>query len=601
MGWAVSLLFGPTAFGQTPEPLPSGLVVRSVPVAGAPEQSYSLYLPSSYHPAKKWPVLFAFDPRARGTLPVECFREAAEEYGYVVAGSNVSRNGPMNVSMAAGVAMINDVGRRFSINEQRVYATGFSGGARVASAMGREFAGKIAGVIGCGAGYPAQAGPRASDRFVFCGVIGNKDFNWIELNQLDRTLGSLRLPHRTLRFAGGHRWPPPETARAAIEWLELQAMRSGRRPRDETLVSRLLRQELDPAQARESAGDLAEAWARYADLVAAFEGLFEVGPYRAKVASLGDHKLVKAARKRQRDEEASEVRQMSEIQGLLLNLEVPERLFERRTEVREALTRLAREEASAKTEAGKLQARRLLEHASVTAFYTAQPLIEAKRFAAAVHYLEVQVAVHPESAEAQYRLAAVAARAGDKRRALEALEAAVSNGLSDASRIEGEEAFTGLRKDRRFRDLLEKLAPAPKLPSAPHSKYPVTSMMISTPPAAWAAKISRSPAGPSNATALLARVSPAPKFRLELEGRGLIPGWRRRCPALRAPVTVTFNDTLLASAGTPHLPTTLKLRVRPAPRAGASEPRVSTTRHGLTVWKAPVVPRSCQTPPVVPA
>jgi tetratricopeptide (TPR) repeat protein len=277
------------------------------------------------------------------------------------------------------------------------------------------------------------------------------------MNQLDRTLGSLGLPHRTLRFAGGHQWPPPETARAAIEWLELQAMRSGRRPRDEALFGRWLQRELDEAQAREAAGDLPEAWARYADLVAAFEGLFEIGPYRERVAALGDHKLVKAAHKREREEEAHEVRRMSEIQGLLQNLEVPEQRFDRRTAVREALTQLARAEASSKTEAGRLQARRLLEHTSVTAFYTAQPLIEAKRFAAAVPYLEVQVAVHPESVEAQYRLATVSARAGDKRRALEALEAAVSNGLSDGPRIEGDEAFDGLRKDRRFRDLLEKL------------------------------------------------------------------------------------------------------------------------------------------------
>jgi tetratricopeptide (TPR) repeat protein len=457
LGWAASLLVGPTAFGQTPERLPSGVVIPGVPVTGDPEQTYSLYLPSSYHPAKKWPVLFALDPRARGTLPVECFREAAEAYGYVVAGSNVSRNGPINLSITAGVAMINDVGRRLSIDERRVYATGFSGGARVAAAMGREFAGKIAGVIGCGAGYPVQAGPRAEDPFVYCGVVGNKDFNWVEMNQLDRTLGSLGLPHRTLRFAGGHQWPPPETARAAIEWLELQAMRSGRRPRDEALFGRWLQRELDEAQAREAAGDLPEAWARYADLVAAFEGLFEIGPYRERVAALGDHKLVKAAHKRERKEEAHEVRRMSEIQGLLQNLEVPEQRFDRRTAVREALTQLARAEASSKIEAGRLQARRLLEHTSVTAFYTAQPLIEAKRFAAAVHYLEVQVAVHPESVEAQYRLATVSARAGDKRRALEALEAAVSNGLSDGPRIEGDEAFDGLRKDRRFRDLLEKL------------------------------------------------------------------------------------------------------------------------------------------------
>jgi predicted esterase len=457
LGWAASLLVGPIASAESPEPIPAGVVIQSVPVAGDPGQSYSLYVPSSYHAGKKWPVLFAFDPGARGTMPVECFRQAAEEYGYVVAGSNTSRNGPLGVSIKAGAAMIDDVGRRLSIDERRFYTTGFSGGARVACAMGRAFAGMIAGVIGCGAGYPSQAEPTADDPFVFCGVVGNRDFNWVELNRLDRTLGSLGLPHRTLRFAGGHQWPPPETARASIEWLELQAMRSGRRPRDGSLVARWLQQELDLAQAREAAGELAEAWSGYVDLVAAFDGLLEIGPYRAKVASLGDHKLVKAAQKREREEEAVETHRMNEIQGMLLNLEDPEQRFEKRGVLLSTLARLAGDEKSARTESGKLLARRLLEHASVTAFYAAQSLIEAERFAAAVPYLETQVAIHPQSAEAQYRLAAASARAGDKRQALEALEAAVSHGLEDAPRIEGDEAFAGLRKDRRFLELLERL------------------------------------------------------------------------------------------------------------------------------------------------
>ena len=60
---------------------------------------------------------------------------AAEQYGYIVAASNNSRNGPYDVSTAAAQAMSTDVGRRFSIDPQRVYLAGMSGGARVATGI----------------------------------------------------------------------------------------------------------------------------------------------------------------------------------------------------------------------------------------------------------------------------------------------------------------------------------------------------------------------------------------------------------------------------------------------------------------------------------
>ena len=74
------------------------------------------------------------------------FSFAAAQYGYIVAGSNISRNGPWSVSVAALQAMLTDLGRRFSVDPQRVYLTGLSGGARVALQVALADT-KIAGVI----------------------------------------------------------------------------------------------------------------------------------------------------------------------------------------------------------------------------------------------------------------------------------------------------------------------------------------------------------------------------------------------------------------------------------------------------------------------
>src|SRR5262249_61679317 len=71
-------------------------------------QSYALYLPSKYTPERRWPIIYAFDPFARGKTAVEGYRAAAEKYGYIVVGSNNAKNGPTRPEMAAAQAMWND-------------------------------------------------------------------------------------------------------------------------------------------------------------------------------------------------------------------------------------------------------------------------------------------------------------------------------------------------------------------------------------------------------------------------------------------------------------------------------------------------------------
>src|SRR5260221_4607901 len=98
-------------------------------------------------------MIVAFDPRARGRTAVERYQAAAESYGYIVAGSNNSRNGSWEVSMAAIEAMSADVYARFRIDDKRIYTAGTSGGARVALPVALG-SGPIAGVIAPNARVP---------------------------------------------------------------------------------------------------------------------------------------------------------------------------------------------------------------------------------------------------------------------------------------------------------------------------------------------------------------------------------------------------------------------------------------------------------------
>src|SRR3954465_510325 len=219
--------------------LPAGKVIDKVTCTKTPTQSYAVYLPSTYSPARAWPILYAFDPGARGPLPVERFREAAEKYGWIIVGSNNSKNGSIQQSNDAWVAMWDDTHERFAIDSQRVYAAGFSGGARVAIYFALLCRDCIAGVIACGAGFPQGIQPSSDLRFKIFGVAGVDDFNFLELRDLDAALTRAGVGHVIDSFEGRHDWPPASEATVAISWMELEAMKADKRPRDQKLIAQL--------------------------------------------------------------------------------------------------------------------------------------------------------------------------------------------------------------------------------------------------------------------------------------------------------------------------------------------------------------------------
>jgi hypothetical protein len=346
-----------SASGASAQVLERGTIVDRVQCAGSPEQTYALYLPSTYSPDRKWSLVLAFHPAARGRLMVEKFQAAAEQYGYVIAASNNSRNGPYAVSQAAAQAMSADVSQRFNVDPQRVYLAGMSGGARVATGIGLGN-NTIAGVIASSAGYP-DSQPRASVPFAVFGTAGTEDFNYIEMRLLDRKLTS---PHFLAVFHGGHTLPPDDVAFDALEWMELQAMQSGRRGRDDGLVKRIV----EKRRARLAAADgPAETVYLLTALVADFKGLADVSAEAARLEQLSRQADVKKAIKRERDADSAEGRMLEEIFGLEARLGTDEGREVALMTLRDRLSKLSRKATAEADTPERSQARRVLR--SITA------------------------------------------------------------------------------------------------------------------------------------------------------------------------------------------------------------------------------------------
>src|SRR5262249_15651423 len=147
-----------------------------------------------------------------------------------------------------------------------------------------------------------------SERFPLFGSAGTEDFNYREMRAVDRLMTS---PHRVEVFEGGHTWLPSDMAIRGVEWMEIQAMRNGLRPRDEALVGELISKRLARANAQTINFDkMRELKAIAAD----FSGLRDVTKVSDSAAALAHRQDVIAAASADEAEDARELRVKNEVE-----------------------------------------------------------------------------------------------------------------------------------------------------------------------------------------------------------------------------------------------------------------------------------------------
>jgi len=216
-------------------PVEKGKIIPKVTCQKDQSVTYALYLPNDYTTAHKFPVIIAFDPHSKGNLPLEKYKSLADKYGCILMGSNDSKNGQdMNTTEAITDALLSETTGRYSIDQERIYVMGFSGGARVAAILG-FYQGGVAGVIGCGAGLPAINQPvRFKPDYI--SIVGNADFNMNELINLDKQLDQSNFTHALILFDGKHDWPPVDIMENAFIWNEFCSMRKDLVQKNDSMI-----------------------------------------------------------------------------------------------------------------------------------------------------------------------------------------------------------------------------------------------------------------------------------------------------------------------------------------------------------------------------
>jgi len=200
-----------------------GKILDSVLVENSDKESYALYVPNSLSDSKPAPIIFVFDPGARGRVGVQPFISSSEKYGAIVVCSNNSRNNTYEKNFEIANRLFSSVFPDFYVDEEKMFISGFSGGSRLASAIA-VLTNKFSGVIGCGAGFSNSLlhQPKPTNQgFVYAGICGDQDMNYIEMLRNKDFLEKFKFTNTLFSFNGNHRWPDAKQIEAAFDWVFL--------------------------------------------------------------------------------------------------------------------------------------------------------------------------------------------------------------------------------------------------------------------------------------------------------------------------------------------------------------------------------------------
>jgi len=437
-----------------------GTVVDHLICLDNPTQTYALYLPSQYSPERSWPVIYALDPGGRGKTAVEVYQSAAEKYGYIVAGSNNSRNGPTSIQTVAAQAVWLDTHRRFSIQKTRVYTTGLSGGAREATYLALFCPTcSIAGVIAHGGSYPMMDRiPPANDQFAYYAAIGDVDFNFPEIMTLRRKKDEQGAPFKVKLYPGPHQWAPPAIVEDAIEWMELKAMQSGAEKVDAAFVRTIFeRTQAEAAQAEKEGDALAQYYA-LRSLVWDFKGLEDITPFEGSLAAL---KASRAWKNANRNEQREIDLQNSLTATASSNLSQlasagPGAQPGLAQDIASVMKNLRRQEQSNGND--RAVASRAFTQLLIEGIEAGQDQFRQGHYAQAAAYFTLMAQVAPDKPGPLVLLAEAEVRGGNKKEALKALEQAVHRGLKTVTTLTDDPELQPLASDPAFQRIVQELS-----------------------------------------------------------------------------------------------------------------------------------------------
>jgi len=421
------------------EPLKTGEVITSVAVGQDASQSYALYLPKNYSDSIKFPVMIFFDPHASGSYPVSKYKLLAEHFGYVLMGSNNSKNGlQFDQTNVIANALLNEAVSKYAGDQQRVAFAGFSGGAKVALVSAADHNGLLA-VIYCGAAIPfdnIQQLPPA------LGYAGERDLNYTEVIASSAPLTEKKISHAVIEWKGKHEWPDSISFVDAFFWCSLNAMRNKTTAVDNDLINLYLQKKNNPASFHQPVLSL---YNTYIQEIVFLRGLTDITSIEQKFSTLIKTDLFN-----------KEIQRKQNVLQTERNLKQNYAQCFESKDLNWWKDEIARMRKVKTGDQGKMS-ERLLGYLSLASYSYSNNAIKQNNFSSAQQFLAIYKLSDPENSEQPFLTACMFARQGDQEKAIASLKEAIRMGVRDKTKIETEESFNSLHGNAEFNKLISEL------------------------------------------------------------------------------------------------------------------------------------------------
>jgi len=413
-----------------PDSFPVGKVIDAVICTGDASQSFALYIPakSSKEPM---PIVYCFDPHGAGSLPVKKYKTLADTYGFILVGSNNSKNGnDWSRTQAIWATLLDNTKKRLSFNANRMYACGFSGGAKVAGFVAMNDP-EIKGVIANGAGLP-DGTPAGNFNFSFTAIAGEGDMNMTELVAITNALDKTGTKHRIIFFNGKHEWAPEQTMNIAFAGWQFDAMRQQLIAKDEAFINDYTAKSKKSVDTYIKSNQLLKAVNECSLSAALLEGLTDQANwFKQKMTSVeGTAAYQQQQQARQQllaKEEEMKAQYMQQLPQSNMN------------DWSKTISDL-QSKAKATTAEGAMY-QRLLAYLSLAFYSLSTQFIAANEINQARYVVDLYKLVDPANSEAWYLSAVVHARANQVEQAESDLQKAVSCGFNDKGRLQQQPEF----------------------------------------------------------------------------------------------------------------------------------------------------------------
>lgn len=418
-------------------------IIENVACKNNSSLSYALYIPTDKTANG---IIYFFDPHANGLLPLKKYQSLADAYHFILIGSNNSKNGnDFQTAENIWEAIFNDTQNRLHFDKNRVYACGFSGGAKVAGYLALHHP-EIKSVIAGGAGLP-DGTPASTFGFSFTGIAGKGDMNMTDLVAFNNELGKTQTSHRIILFDGKHEWCPASTMNIAFAGLDFDAMRNNTIAKNDSLINAFITGSKKRIEAAKQKSDYLQASNECILTMNMLQNLADLSSISQQYNSIISTTAYKKQWQQQQQIFAQEQDMKTEY-----NRQFQQGDMNYWNKVISGLEA----NANGTTQQAQMN-QRLLAYLSLAFYSISNQLINAGQNNEAAHFVTLYKTVDPGNSEAWYFSAILNARNNNSTATYNDLSKAVVNGFNDEKRMIEQPEFEALQPPLNLASIVAKM------------------------------------------------------------------------------------------------------------------------------------------------